>query len=240
MSRMSTVTASEPRLSVAQPIGPARGVVLVLHGGRVTGRTPVRSRQLAVLRMRPFITSLRRHAGEGLAVAHLQYRVRGWNGSDRSPVPDTLWALDRLAERFTDVPIALVGHSMGGRAAIYAGGRQGVRSVVGLAPWIEADDPVRPLAGRRVLIAHGDRDRVTDPRASAAYARRAEQVAASVTYLRVAGERHAMLRRATVWHELATGFVVGTLLGRPPDRPVRSDTAKVVAEALAGQHELVV
>ncbi len=37
----------------------------------------------------------------------------------RSPVADTLWALDQLTERFPDVPVALVGHSMGGRAAMY-------------------------------------------------------------------------------------------------------------------------
>lgn len=229
----------QPRLSVADATGPLRGVALVLHGGRATSRTPVRSRHLAVLRMRPFASSLRRHAGEGLAVAGLQYRVRGWNGSDRSPVPDTLWALDQLAERFPGVPIALVGHSMGARAAIHAAGHAAVRSVVALAPWIDGDD-VAALAGRRVLIAHGDADRTTDPRASAAFARRAEQVAAAVSYVRVVGERHAMMRRAAVWHGLATGFVVGTILGETPSRSVRADTAKVVAQALAGQPTLAV
>ncbi len=86
---------------------------------------------------------------DGLAVAQVRYRVRGWNGAERSPVADTSWALDELATRFPDVPVALVGHSMGGRAAIYAAGARRVRAVVGLAPWIEPGDPVAPLTGRR-------------------------------------------------------------------------------------------
>ena len=46
----------------------------------------------------------------------------GGTAPSASPVPDTLWALDQLAARFPDVPVALVGHSMGGRAAMYAAG----------------------------------------------------------------------------------------------------------------------
>jgi alpha-beta hydrolase superfamily lysophospholipase len=235
-----TSATNDPKLLVADAVGPVRGLALVLHGGRETSHLPVRARQLAVLRMRPFVTALRRHAGGGLAVAQLRYRVRGWNGSDRSPVPDTLWALDRLRERFPDVPVALVGHSMGGRAAIYAAGHDAVRSVVGLAPWIERGDPVRQLAGRRLLIAHGDADRITDPRGSATFARSAERVAESVTYVRIAGERHAMLRRARVWHELTTGFVVATVLGRAADATGDGPVGKVLAGALAGESELVV
>ena len=241
---MSTVSptsaATEPKLLVTDPAGPVRGIALVLHGGRSKSRMPVRATQLAVLRMRPFVAALRRHARDGLVVAQVRYRVRGWNGADRSPVPDTLWALDRLTARFPDVPIALVGHSMGGRAAMYAAGHGAVRSVVGLAPWIEPGDAVAPLAGRRVLIAHGASDRMTDPRASASFARGAETVAATMTYVEVEGERHAMLRRASLWHELSTGFVLGTLLGKDPDGTVRGPVANVVAKALAGQSHLVV
>jgi pimeloyl-ACP methyl ester carboxylesterase len=234
------IPTNEPRLLVADPAGPVRGIALVLHGGRSKSRMPVRGTQLAVLRMRPFVASLRRHARDGLVVAQVRYRVRGWNGAARSPVPDTLWALDQLTSRFPDVPVALVGHSMGGRAAIYAAGHDSVRSVVGLAPWIEPGDAVAPLAGRRVVIAHGDGDRMTDPRASASFARGAATVAASMAYVRVEGERHAMLRRAPVWHELSTGFVLGTLLGKDPKETVRGPVANVVAKALAGQAQVVV
>ena len=230
----------QPKLLVADAAGPVRAIALVLHGGRSKSRLPVRATNLAVLRMRPFVSSLRRYATSGLVVAQVRYRVRGWNGAERSPVPDTLWALDRLTERFPDVPVALVGHSMGGRAAMYAAAHDAVRSVVGLAPWIEPGDPVAPLAGRRLLIAHGDNDRMTDPRASASFARSAERIAESVTYVRVEGERHAMLRRASLWHDLATGFVAATVLGHSPDGSANGDTAKVLAGVLAGQPELVV
>ncbi len=230
----------DPRLIVADAKAPVRAIALVLHGGRAKSRLPVRVTNLAVLRMLPFVSSLRRYSGAGLVVAQVRYRVRGWNGADRSPVPDTLWALDRLAERFPDVPVALVGHSMGGRAAMYAAAHDTVRSVVGLAPWIEPGDPVAPLTGRRVLIVHGDSDRMTDPRASASFARSAERVAESVTYVRVEGERHAMLRRASLWHDLATGFVGATLLGRVPGGSEKGDTAKVLAGVLEGRPELVV
>ena len=116
--------------------------------GRESHR-PVRAHQLAVLRMRPFVASLRRHGGrDGLVVAQLRYRVRGWNGADRSPVADAAWALDRLiATASRTCPSALVGHSMGGRTAMYVAGHESVRAVVGLAPWIEAGDPVDRLAG---------------------------------------------------------------------------------------------
>ena len=230
----------QPKLIVAEASGPVRGIAVVLHGGRSRSHLPVRSTNLAVVRMRPFVTSLRRHAKAGLVVAQVRYRVRGWNGAERSPVGDTLWALDQLAARFPDVPIALVGHSMGGRAAIYAAAHESVRSVVGLAPWIEPGDSVAPIAGRRVLIVHGDGDRMTSPRASASYARSAERLAESVTFVRVEGERHAMLRRAPLWHEVATGFVTATLLGRSPDGSAKGDTAKVLLGALSGQPELSV
>jgi pimeloyl-ACP methyl ester carboxylesterase len=231
---------SEPKLLVAQATGPARGIALVLHGGRSKSHLPVRGHQLAVLRMQPFVTALKRHARAGLVVAQVRYRVRGWNGAERSPVPDTLWALDQLAGQFPDVPIGLVGHSMGGRAAIYAAGHESVRAVVGLAPWIEPGDPVSPVEGRRVLLAHGDNDRMTDPRATANFARSAEQVAESVTYVRVSGERHAMLRRAGLWHQLATGFVVGTLLGVHPNGSEPAEVTNVLTGALAGEPQFVV
>ncbi|MCW2658521.1 MAG: alpha/beta hydrolase, partial [Jatrophihabitans sp.] len=108
---------SVPALLVDEPRGEVRAVALVLHGGRSQGTGPVRARQLAVLRMRPFISSLRQAgADHGLAVARLRYAVRGWNGSAASPVADVRDALDQLAARFPGIPIALVGHSMGGRA----------------------------------------------------------------------------------------------------------------------------
>jgi predicted esterase len=230
-----------PTLFVTDPPVPTRAVALVLHGGRARSAAPTSARQLAGLRMRPFANSLR-HGGaaEGLAVARLRYGVRGWNGADRAPVPDTRWALDELARRFPEARVALVGHSMGGRAALYAAGYPSVVSVVALAPWIEPEDPIEQLARRRLLVLHGSRDRMTSARRSAAYAQQVATIAASVSYVRVDGEAHAMLRRVALWHRLTTGFVLATVLGLAPAEPPADPVTKVLQEALAGQASLVV
>ena len=228
-------------LDVALPAGPVRGVALVLHGGRETSTDPVRARQLAVLRMSPFARSLaaggRRH---GLAVARLRHRVRGWNGKLRSPVADARAALDELARRYGQVPVALVGHSMGGRTAIHVADDSAVRAVVALAPWIESGDPVATMTGRRLLVMHGDHDRVTDPRSSRSYVDAAAEVAVSACWLRVRGERHAMLRRPALWHDVSTGFVLGALFDAPYGGTVRKRSAKLVTQAPAGQGRVVV
>jgi dienelactone hydrolase len=231
----------EPALTVDLPDGVVRAVAVVLHGGRAHGTGPVRTSQLAVLRMVPFAKALRRAgAADGLAVARLRYVQRGWNGAARAPLADARWALAELERRCPGVSVALVGHSMGGRAALYVADHPTVRAVVALAPWIEQGDPVSQLAGRRILIAHGTHDRMTSPPASAAYARAAAQVAASVSYISVQDERHAMLRRAHVWHELTTGFVLGVLCARQPQAAVQPQTTNVLRKALAGQASLVV
>jgi dienelactone hydrolase len=230
-----------PALTVRLPSGPVRAIALVMHGGRSRGTGPVRPTQLAVLRMVPFANSLHRAGrADGLAVARLRYVQRGWNGTAQAPLADARWALGELERRFPGAPVALVGHSMGGRTALYVAGYPSVQAVVALAPWIEPGDPTSQLAGRRILIAHGTRDRMTSPPASAAYARAAARVAASVSYVSVEDERHAMLRRAPVWHELATGFVLGVLCGRQPAGTAAPGITNVLTKALAGQASLVV
>jgi dienelactone hydrolase len=230
-----------PTLIVSTPRGEPRGVAVVLHGGRENSLARVRARHLAVVRMQPFATALRRAgAPSGLVVARVRYRVRGWNGAEQSPVGDVAQALGELAARFPDVPVAIVGHSMGGRAAVYAAGAANVRAVVLLAPWLAQGDPVETLRGRRVLIAHGDRDRITSPQASAAYAREAEEVAGSVSFVSVTGESHAMVRRARVWHELSAGFVLSALFGAHPDASAADEVGRVLTRALGGQLALVV
>ena len=237
---MPAVTG-EPALSISVPPGGARAVALVLHGGRATSTGPVRPTQLAVLRMAPFANSLARAgARHGLAVARLRYLVRGWNGAARSPVPDVEWALDRIRDRLPGAPVALVGHSMGGRAGAYAAGHPGVRGLVGLAPWFEPGDPYEQTAGRHVRVVHGSRDRITSAKASAAWTRRAATVAASASYISVHGERHAMLHRAALWHSLTTSYVLAVLCDVAPAETDTSPAANVVAKVLAGDPSVVV
>ncbi len=204
----------EPSLSVASARRGAEAVVLLLHGGRELSADPVRGRQLAVLRMVPFAHRISRGGRGRVVVARLRYASRGWNavGGTPAPVRDCEWALRQLAERFGELPIGLVGHSMGGRTALRLGGHPRVRGVVGLAPWLPPGEPTGQLAGRRVLLAHGDADRMTSPRSTAAFAGAIEAAGATVSLVAVSGDGHAMLRRQQLWHELAAQFVLSTVL----------------------------
>jgi dienelactone hydrolase len=177
--------------------------------------------------MRPFASSLRRAGrSRGLAVWTVQYRYRGWNGADRSPVVDTQWALDEVRRRHGDVPVVLVGHSMGGRTALQAAGDVSVRGVCALAPWVERGDPVEQTAGRALLVAHGTWDTVTSASASRRYAEQAAAVTSPVGRLVVEGDLHAMVFRWRRWHRIATGFALGTLQLAPmPHRIERAFAA---------------
>lgn len=200
---------TEPALTVHAPTGSACAVALVLPGGRADSFEPSESRHLSAVRMRPIARALHRAGrSRGLAVALLRYRYRGWNGTEMSPVADALWALNDVRARYGTVPVVLVGHSMGARTAMRVAGDESVRGVVGLAPWLPDGEPVEQLAGREVLIAHGNLDRVTSPAASRRFAERAESVAKRVDYVTVRGDAHAMLLRPATWHRLATRFTL--------------------------------
>lgn len=150
----------------------------------------------------------------GLQVAQLRYRTRGYN--DGEAVDDVRWALDRLWEEH-GVPAYLVGHSMGGRAALRAADHPAVSRVIALAPWLPEGEPVDQLAGRNVMIAHGDRDRVTSAHLSADYAQRARASARSLEYLQVRRGGHAMLRRARLWQRIVREFCLGHLAVSTPE-----------------------
>lgn len=216
------MTDSVPHLQVSAARQPA-AVVLVLHGGRETSTASVSPGQLAVLRLVPFATRITRRGNGRVAVARLRYRVRGWNAigtQQPDPVRDAEWALDQLVQRFGNLPIGLVGHSMGGRTALRVGGHDQVGAVVGLAPWLPAGEPVQQLIDRQVLLIHGTADRMTDPRGTAAFADRLEQAGGAVSMVRIEGAEHAMLSRPGLWHELAAQFVLNAVLPgfQPSDR----------------------
>ena len=194
------------------------GLVLVLHGGASRKDRPeVSPAQLSVLRMVPIARRLARAGGGRLAVVRLLNSVRGWD-TRHTPVEDVRWALDQLRSEYDGVPTCLLGHSLGGRAALLAGDQPEVSSVVALNPWVHSEDRV-DLAGRPVLVVHGTEDRVADPGRSAAMT----EVLARTTvagYLRVNGGQHAMLRHRSVFEGAATDFVRATLLGADVTGPV--------------------
>jgi alpha-beta hydrolase superfamily lysophospholipase len=218
---MSDVTEVVPSVDVLEPDGDTTAVVLVLAGGKARSFARSDRSQLTAVRMRPFAALLhRRGQAHGLAVWTVRYRYRGWNGAERSPVVDALWALGEVRRRHGEIPVVLLGHSMGGRAALAAGGDPLIRGVCALAPWTESTDPVSQLAGSTVLIAHGNVDMVTSPRASRDYATRLARVAARVGYVVVRGDLHAMVFRWRTWHRLAVGFTLGCLGITPMPRRI--------------------
>lgn len=200
--------------------------VLVLHGGRADGLAPPSALSLAGARMRPFTAAITRAtAGRDIAVGRVRYVHRGWNGERADAARDASRALGELAAVCGRVPVVLVGHSMGGRAVLSAAADPLVRGVVALAPWCPEDEPVDHLAGTDVVLVHGDRDRVTDPRGSWSVARRARAAGARTCALRMPGGDHAMLRGATAWHALTARLVTGLLgLGPLPPGVVRAFT----------------
>ena len=205
-------------LSRASGSGPAAGVtavVVVVHGGQSVSTEPTSATQLAVLRMIPVVQAVRHTLrGSGALVCRPRLLVRGWNGEQASPVPDLSRILDHIGAEFGPVPIVLVGHSMGARAAFRVAGHRAVSAVAGLAPWLPPGEPVAQLAGRRVLLAHGSADNITRPDDTWAYAERVRPVAQAAV-LEIRGGDHPMIRRAVLWHDIAAEFT-RSALGLPP------------------------
>jgi dienelactone hydrolase len=166
-------------------------------------------------------------ADEGIATALIRYRVAGWNGEAADAFADVRWALDRLRdEHGTDVPIVLVGHSMGGRAALRAGGEPSVTAVCALAPWTPPGEPVMHLRDQTVALLHGRGDRWVPARLSADFAVRARRAGARVARFEIDGG-HTMVRRAARWHTFARDVVLaGTGI-----EPMRPDIANALHQA---------
>ena len=224
-------TRDEERLPAAalrldRAAEPPRAAVVLLHGGRADALEPPPQLNLPGARMRPFARAIARATIDGdVVLGAVRYRHRGWNGVRADAAQDALRALDELALLTGPVPVVLVGHSMGGRAALHAASHPLVEAVVGLAAWCPEGEPVEHLAGKRIVLVHGDRDRVTDPRGSWELAARARAAGAESCALRMPGGDHAMLRRAGAWHALTTRLVTGLLrLGPlPPTVAARFD-----------------
>ena len=205
-----------PRLiAVHEPRDP-QAAVLVLHGGGSRERgVAVSPTQLSVLRMVPIAQRVARADRRRLAVYRLLNSVRGWDAG-HTAVQDVAWALDQLAERHAGtLPVGLVGHSLGGRAAILSADRPAVRSVVALAPWVYPDDGTTDASGVAVLVVHGSEDRIASPARAQQAAQRLRRTARSVAFVEVAGAKHAMLARHGRFSGLAADFCAATLLDPP-------------------------
>jgi dienelactone hydrolase len=216
----------EPALESRPSRGPLRGVALFCHGGTVAKLEPPRERALSLVRMRAIEQYVYDTcADHGIATSLVRYRVAGWNGPAADAYADVRWSLERIREEHgPDVPVVLVGHSMGGRAVLRAGGDPQVGAVCALAPWTPPGEPVGHLRDQTVAILHGRGDRWVPASLSADFAIRAQRAGARVARFTVAGG-HSMLRRAQLWHTFARDVVLaGT--GIEPMRPDVQDALR--------------
>jgi dienelactone hydrolase len=199
---------TRPRLDLVATPAAARSLVLVAHGGQEHSFEEPHDWRHAILRMWPFADAARR-AAPGAQVGLVRYRYRGWNGDAADAAADLRHVLASVSESIQR--IALVGHSMGGRAVFAVADGPRVGGVLGLAPWLPADEPQPPLDGRLVVLGHGAGDRIVDPRLTTRYAERARRAGVPVAAFRAPDEGHALLQRHGDWDQLVRRFVRSTL-----------------------------
>lgn len=195
---------------VARPPAAPTAVVLVLHGGSADNAAGTRWRDPAVLRLMPVARVIARTVPTA-SVHRLRFSVRGWNNDGSAALRDARWALGRLSGQYPGVPIVLVGHSMGARVALHAGGDPGVAGAVLMAPWAPSSDPAAQLAGKSVVILQGGRDRVVPEATTRPWKARAEMAGARITRTLLPWGEHTMLLRFWVWHRLAAQGVLDVL-----------------------------
>ena len=189
-----------PSLSSYDDLASPRSVVVVLHGGkdrsgeRVTGRSLSWQRGAALAR----VLAHQVH-GDAVAVRELRYRTVGWNGG-ADKIADARWALERVRHQLGELPMVLVGHSMGGRTACRVADDPLVRGVVALAPWLPTGEPVSALAGKQLHAGHGRRDRITRPGDTRAYVERASTVASTASFTDMGERGHYLLRGVHGWN----------------------------------------
>lgn len=196
---------------------PTTACVLVLPGGKPRSTAPSRPWHLSNLRMAWLARSLRSSLGsQGVAVERVRYRQRGWNEPDRDPVRDAVAAVDSAIDRLGEIPVVLVGHSMGGRAAAHVAAHRDIHAIAALAPWWPESDAELIPAGRRLLVAHGTQDRWTDPESSQAQTEQARARGVDATWLPLIGGGHFLLTRPRWWHRVTADLARTALTDQEP------------------------
>lgn len=193
----------QPSLTSHGRVRSPHSVILMLHGGQQHGHEAVDARSLSWLRSRVMASAIAGDAArQGVAVRLLRYRHRGWNAGS-GPVEDARWGLEEVRRELGELPVVLLGHSMGARTSVHAADHPLVRGVVALAPWLPPGEPVRALAGRELRAAHGRADRITSYAATAAFVERARGVASHAELTDLGDAGHYMVRRSSEWNAFA-------------------------------------
>lgn len=166
-------------------------MVLLLHGGVEQSRLAVPDWRFAPA-LAPILSLQRRVAAAGGEAWVLRHAHYGWN--DGAPVEEAREALAIVGTARPGCPIVVGGHSMGARTAVRVADDPAVTGVVALAPWLPADDPVEPLAGKRLRVAYAAWDRTCSLASMTPYLERAGAVA-EVTVTSMGRDVHEMARR---------------------------------------------
>ena len=198
-----TVTLDDPHWTRYDAGVRPDALVLMLHGGKDRSEQVVDTRSLSWRRTASMQRDVARRFQEaGVSTWLLRFTQRGWNGgADR--IEEARRALDDVRGRLGEVPVVVLGHSMGGRTAVHVADHPNVRGVVALAPWLPPGESVAALAGKRLYAAHGRRDRITSAQGTEAYVQRAADVAEAAEFRDMGPLGHYLLRGRRAWNAYA-------------------------------------
>lgn len=186
-------------------------MVVFLHGGTPRSPRPTHPWQLSVLSVSLLARSCLRGISEDTAVCVVRFGRRGWNDAvEPHPVLDLAELLAAPPGIWLGRPggarpeVTLVGHSMGGRAALWVAARHRVDRLVLLAPWLESSDPIPGPDTRQVVIVHGTGDAVTSPQRSADLAARLATTREVGRFVPLAGATHWLVDAWGRWVDAIT------------------------------------
>jgi predicted esterase len=180
-----------------------RALIVMLHGGKDRGHEVVDGRSLSWRRTAVMQRDIARRVQEaGVSTWLLRFTHRGWNGGT-ARIADARRVLEAVRGELGEVPVCLLGHSMGARTAVHVADDPQVRGVVALAPWFPPGESIEALRGKQLYAAHGSRDRITSARATQDYVRRAADVAQTAEFVDMGPLGHYLLRGRGAWNACA-------------------------------------